>query len=143
MSCFFNSTSILQKFFLLNSLLQSSVTIEARPWLQPFYSLLSFVPMSIFKLTICTTHIHLAGSGKCHNVDWRPGHIVNRICDVGIGTGNRKALKAKKSNLYYTRSITPKRGKSGGSSYAVQRLGNKVSKKPRSGGEPLATLCSI
>ena len=46
-----------------------------------------------------------------------------------------------KSNLHYTRGITPKRVTSGGAHLRGLAPGLTAPKKRRSGGEPLATLC--
>ena len=52
-------------------------------------------------------------------------------------------LLGKKSNLHYTRDITPKRAASGGAISASKRLHNTTSKNHHSDGEPLATLYPI
>ena len=49
----------------------------------------------------------------------------------------------KKSNLHYTRGITPKRVTSGGSDFRGVALEKTALKKRRSGEEPSATLRSI
>ena len=46
----------------------------------------------------------------------------------------------KKSNLHYTRRITPKRERVAEPTPAAQRLGHTASNKRRNGIEPLATL---
>ena len=46
-----------------------------------------------------------------------------------------------KSNLHYTRGITPKRVTSSGAHLCDLAPGYTAPKKRRSGGEPLATLC--
>ena len=51
-------------------------------------------------------------------------------------------LLKKSIRLRYTRGITPS-VTSGGVHLRDQREGNKAPKKRRSGGEPLATLCTI
>ena len=50
---------------------------------------------------------------------------------------------SQKSNLHYTRGITPKRVTRARPISSASRLGNTAQTKSRSAGEPLATLCSI
>ena len=54
--------------------------------------------------------------------------------------GPMQVSRNKKSNLYYTRGITPNRVTSGGSIYAACVKGNTTPQKRGSGGELLAAL---
>ena len=76
----------------------------------------------------------------CPSIAVKAADKVIICCDLGCKT-MKLALKIKKSDLHYTRGITPKRVTR--VHPVAERLDNTAQKKRGSGSEPFVTLCLI